>query len=177
MISSERLILRPVMMCDRFDIFDYSKNENIGRNAGWAPHSSIDETESILDDIFIGKDGIFSIILKERPKVIGTIGLTDDPARSNPSSRMLGYSLSEEYWGKGYMTEAVNSVLKYGFENMGLSIITANCYAENSRSCSVLKKCGFIYEGTLRSCALSCDGVLHGCEFYSITIDEYKKAV
>ena len=42
MISSERLILRPVMMCDRFDIFDYSKNENIGRNAGWAPHSSID---------------------------------------------------------------------------------------------------------------------------------------
>ena len=90
---------------------------------------------------------------------------------------MLGYSLSEEYWGKGYMTEAVNSVLKYGFENMGLSIITANCYAENSRSRSVLKKCGFIYEGTLRSCALSCDGVLHGCEFYSITIDEYKKAV
>ena len=85
MISTERLILRPVMMCDRFDIFDYSKNENIGRNAGWAPHSSIDETESILDDIFIGKDGIFSIILKERPKVIGTIGLTDDPARSNPS--------------------------------------------------------------------------------------------
>ena len=54
-----------------------------------------------------------------------------DPKRENPQVRMLGYWLDESYWGKGYMTEAVQGVLNYGFEELRLSLITATCYPHN----------------------------------------------
>ncbi len=56
------------------------------------------------------------------------------PKRENPQVRMLGYWLDENYWGKGYMTESVQGVLKYGFEKLKLSLITATCYPHNKRS-------------------------------------------
>ena len=73
------------------------------------------------------------------------------------------------------MTESVKAVIEYGFTFMDLSIISATCYPHNQRSKSVLKKCGFEYEGTLRQCDVIYDGTVYDCEYYSITEDEYKK--
>ena len=47
------------------------------------------------------------MILKETQQLIGSVGIIPDPKRENPQVRMLGYWLDENYWGKGYMTEAV----------------------------------------------------------------------
>lgn len=174
-LKTERLTLRPVCENDCFDIFEYSKNNNVGKNAGWKPHENIEETKEILDEVFIGKDGIFAIVPDSSSKVIGTVGLIEDCARKNSTSKMIGYSLSQKYWGLGYMTESVKALLEYGFTFMGLSIITASCYPHNIRSKSVLKKCGFSYEGTLRQCDVIYDGTVYDCEYYSITKDEYKK--
>lgn len=174
-IETERLILRPVCEEDCYDIFELSKDHNVGKNAGWKPHESIEETKKILNEIFIGKDGIFAIVLKDTSKVIGTVGLIDDTARKNSTAKMIGYSLSHKYWGLGYMTESVKAVIEYGFTFMDLSIISASCYPHNQRSKSVLKKCGFEYEGTLRQCDVIYDGTVYDCEYYSITEDEYKK--
>ena len=52
------------------------------------------------------------------------------------------------------MTEAVQSVLDYGFNTLQLNLITANCYPHNERSQQVLKRHGFIYEGTLHQAEL-----------------------
>ena len=174
-IETERLILRPVCEEDCYDIFELSKDHSVGKNAGWKPHESIEETKKILNEIFIGKDGIFAIVLKDTSKVIGTVGLIDDTARKNSTSKMIGYSLSHKYWGLGYMTESVKAVIEYGFTFMDLSIISASCYPHNQRSKSVLKKCGVEYEGTLRQGDVIYDGTVYDCEYYSITEDEYKK--
>ena len=94
------------------------------------------------------------MILKDTKQLIGSVGIIPDPKRENPQVRMLGYWLDESYWGKGYMTEAVQGVLNYGFEELRLSLITATCYPHNKRSQKVLKKNGFIYEGTLHQAEL-----------------------
>ena len=47
---------------------------------------------------------------------------------------MIGYWLDEAQWGKGYMSEAVCAVLDYGFNKLGLTLISANCYPQNKRS-------------------------------------------
>lgn len=77
---------------------------------------------------------------KRYKQLIGSVGIIPDPKRENPQVRMLGYWLDESYWGKGYMTEAVQGVLNYGFEELRLSLITATCYPHNKRSQKVLKR-------------------------------------
>ena len=96
--------------------------------------------------------------LKNTQLLIGSIGIVPDLKRENPQVRMLGYWLDEAYWGKGYMTEAVQAVLNYGFNELQLSLITANCYPHNKRSQQVLERNGFIYEGVLHQAELTYNG-------------------
>ena len=103
-------------------------------------------SESDAPDVFI--------VSKETQQVIGSIGIIPDPKRENPHARMLGYWLKEECWGQGFMTEAVQSVLNYGFTQMNLHLITANCYPHNQCSQRVLEKNGFVYEGRLHQAEL-----------------------
>lgn len=150
MLETERLILRPVTLDDCDDIYEYSKNPNVGIHAGWKPHESKKETAGIMKMIFIGQEHIFGIVLKSSGKLIGTIGLIKDPKRDNKEACMLGYALHEAYWGKGIMTEAAKAVVDYAEKQADITIISAYCYPDNLRSRRVLEKCGFEYEGCLR---------------------------
>ena len=64
---------------------------------------------------------------------------------------MIGYVLSEDYWGKGII-EAVKAVLAYAFTELNLDLVTVHHFAYNEKSRRVIEKCGFHYEGTLRHC-------------------------
>lgn len=160
-ICTQRLLLRPFEEKDTEIFFSCCRNPNIGSNAGWAPHRTLEESHRILKERFMGQEGVWAIILKDTQRLIGSVGIVPDPKRENPQVRMLGYWLNEAYWGKGYMTEAVQSVIDYGFEKLDLSLITANCYPHNKRSQAVLKRNGFIYEGILHRAELTYDGNTH----------------
>ena len=168
-IETERLLLRPFRESDAEAFFKCCQNPNIGNNAGWKPHGSLEESQEILRSVFISQSGIWAIILKEDGRLIGSVGIIPDSKRENPQARMLGYWLDESHWGKGYMTEAVQSVLDYGFNTLQLSLITANCYPHNERSQQVLKRHGFIYEGTLHQAELTYDGHLYDHQCYYLT--------
>lgn len=177
-IITKRLILRAITHNDAEDVFDYSKGPGVGPNAGWKPHKSIEETRRIMEEVFLDKDGVFAIALKEAGRVIGSIGLVDDPKRQNEKARMLGYALGETFWGWGYMSEAAEAAVDYGFSVMKLDIISAYCYPFNLRSIRVLDKLGFKHEGRLRLCETRYDGNIYDNECYSLTSDDYfrKKA-
>lgn len=158
LLETERLLLRHIVESDAADIFEYSRNPNVGPNAGWKPHENIMETRGVMDEIFIGQEHMFGILLKKTNKLIGTIGLIPDPKRNNSRVMMLGYAMGEPYWGKGLMTEAAEAVIAYGFEKLSLSLISCTCYTFNKRSRRVIEKCGFEYEGCLRQCEMRYDG-------------------
>lgn len=174
-LQTERLILRPILLSDAEDIFEYSKETDVGPNAGWKPHENIEETISIMNELFIGKTEIFGIVLKEDGKMIGSIGFMEDLKRQNIKARMIGYSMSSNFWGKGIMTEAVKELLRFGFENSNIEIISAYCYPNNSRSKRVLLKCGFEYEGRLRKCERLFSGEIADNDCYSILKSDYEK--
>lgn len=109
------------------------------------------------------------MVLKESGKLIGSIGLVPDHKRINPNVLMLGYAMSPDYWGEGLMIEASKEVIRYGFEVLNLHRISCCCYPFNSRSRSVIKKCGFEYEGTLKDCELRYDGEILDIECYSLS--------
>lgn len=171
-LFTERLILREFHYSDIDDLFEYARNPNVGPNAGWKPHESKRESLSVLKQ-FINSGEVWAIVYKDNNKVIGSIGLHKDAKRSNERARMIGYALSEEYWGQGLATEAAKCVIKYGFEVMKLDIISVYHYPHNYRSKRVIEKCGFKYEGILRHASILYDGNLCDEVCYSMTKDEY----
>jgi hypothetical protein len=59
--------------------------------------------------------------------------------------------------GHGDATEAVGALLRWAFDTLDLNRVQAESYTRNEASARVLKKLGFLCEGTLRE-----DCVVHG---------------
>lgn len=166
-IETFRLYIRPVGVKDAPDIFEYSRNAHVGYNAGWKAHENMEETLRLMDVVFM-QENVFGMELKETGKIIGSLGLVNDPKRNNPHVKMLGYALGEAYWGKGLMTEAAGALLHYGFEVLELELISAYCYPFNERSRKVLQKLGFVYEGRLSLCEAIYTGEVLDHECYAL---------
>ena len=60
----------------------------------------------------------------------------------------LAFLVGAPYWGRGYATEAVKEVVRYGFEELGLHPIHANRLGNNPASGEVMRKVGMSYDGT-----------------------------
>ncbi|NLY77117.1 MAG: GNAT family N-acetyltransferase [Tissierellia bacterium] len=171
-LYTDRLILRRFYYSDLDDLFEYAKNPNVGPDAGWKPHGSKRESLSILRQ-FISSDEVWAIVYKDNNRVIGSIGLHNDSKRANEKARMVGYALSEDYWGLGLATEATKAIIEYGFEKLNLDIISVYHYPHNERSKRVIEKCGFKYEGVLRRAVIIYNGNTWDHVCYSMTRDEY----
>ena len=172
-LETHRLWLRPFEDADLFDFHTYARDGEVGPSAGWPPHETLAQTREVLLR-FITGDNVWAIVDKDSGKVIGSVGLHKDQKRdSSDKMRMIGYALGKAWWGRGYMTEAVERVLQYLFLEEGLELVSVCHYPENMRSKRVIEKCGFVYEGTLRKASLLYDGRLLDDVCYSITREEY----
>ncbi len=94
-------------------------------------------------------DGIrWAVTMASDGRVMGTCGYHN--WKREHFRAEAGYELGKDFWGEGYMKEALSAMLKYGFEFMGLNRIEAFVTDCNERSLGVLKKLGFEVEGLLR---------------------------
>ena len=171
-IYTERLILRGWLLDDLNDLYEYAKNPQVGPMAGWKPHSSKEESLNALK-YNIENDNRWAIVLKENEKVIGSINLNPDENRGKYCAKLISFALSADYWGNGYMTEAVKRVVKYAFEEMNVDMISDFHYPHNFHSKRVIEKCGFRYEGTIKNGSKIFDGHIYDTVFYSILKSEY----
>ena len=60
----------------------------------------------------------------------------------------IGYGLQENYWGRGYATEAVRAALAWAFRHPEVRAVEAETDPDNKVSQRVLAKCGFAPNGT-----------------------------
>ncbi len=88
----------------------------------------------------------FWIVDKATSAIIGSVALTNI-IKGVFKSCYIGYKLSKEHIDKGLMTEAVQVVVKYAFDIMGLHRIEANIMPGNFSSIRVVEKLGFEFEG------------------------------
>lgn len=97
---------------------------------------------------------------------VGAIGLLPktDIHRCNIE---MGYWIGEAYWGQGIVTEAVNYMIKYTFEQFDVARIYAGAFEGNIGSQSVLRKAGFTLESTIPKGVVK-NGVLLDEYIYSI---------
>lgn len=146
-IETKRLILRPFTQADAADVFDYARDARVGPIAGWPPHRDMEESREIIRTVF-SLPGIFAMELKENGRAVGSIGFVGrHPAGEHPAcpDNEIGYGLHPDFWGLGLVPEAMEAVLRLGFEEMRLARIWCGHYAGNWRSDRVIQKCGFRY--------------------------------
>lgn len=178
-LETERLVLRAFRPSDDADVFAYSKNPRIGRDAGWAPHASIEDSRAFITEI-APQGHVWAVVdpalvdeTHPEGTVVGSIGLIADPARQHDRALMLGYALGSDWWGRGYMTEASRRVVDYGFEELDIELITCTCYPWNTASRHVIEKCGFTFEGVRRGAEVTYDGRLEDARCHSLTREEW----
>lgn len=148
-IETDRLLLRPFCQEDLSDFYAYACVPGVGERAGWKHHESLEESQRILD-LFIAEDKTFAIVYKETGKVIGSLGVEKYGLEAALTEfngyrgREIGYVLSEDYWGKALMPEAVKAVTDYLFTALDMDFLLCGYYDFNSQSKRVQEKCGFL---------------------------------
>ncbi len=171
LLETKRLIIRPIDIKDAFDVYEYAKNPKVGLWAGFSAHKSIEETKSIINTIL--KIDSYAIVLKEINKVIGTISLQ----KKLEDIYEIGYSLSEDYWNNGYMSEAVKELVKYAFMRLNAYEIDSGCFINNIASEKVLLNNSFRYLGIQEKGFLDYNNEYHDCKRFRILRDDYMEVL
>lgn len=149
-LTTERLVLRPWRISDAKDLYHYAKDERVGPIAGWPPHKSIEESEEIIRSIFF-QPGVFAVTQKDNDTAIGCIGLIIGSKSNFPISEDEGeisYWLGVPFWGQGIIPEAMKAIIRFGFEELGLTALWCGYFDGNEKSKRVQQKCNFIYHHT-----------------------------
>ena len=122
-------------------------------------------------NLFHFKRGIYwSIALKDTDEMIGAIGITVNAINRRAE---LHYDLAKPYWNLGIITQAIQAVLAYAFQELGLIRIEALTMKDNVASQKVLIKNNFIYEGCLHAYKFY-EGQAMDVDMFAITLDQYR---
>ena len=173
-METKRLILRPIHMNDKEDVFEYASSPLVGPNAGWKPHQKIEESIQFIEYCIKKKDfgqpGNYAIVYKDNMKMIGTIEVHSYKQHKGE----IGFVLHPDYWGKGIMVEASQALIIYAFELLGMIRLTYGYFLFNDRSKRVCEKLEFTFEGILRKKFANYDGHYLDEAIYSIIDDDYQ---
>ncbi|MGG5342782.1 GNAT family N-acetyltransferase [Enterococcus sp. AZ192] len=145
-LETERLILRPVTLDDAIEMYEYASDEETVTYV-FPIHQSLKDTKKSIANYFVCAPlGKYGIALKETGRFIGTIDLRVEEKHNNGE---IGYTLNKKFWGKGYVPEAANELLRLGFEELKLIRICAVHDIDNPKSGRVMEKIGMKIEGTV----------------------------
>jgi ribosomal-protein-alanine N-acetyltransferase len=168
-LETERIRLRKIYPDDANEIFLIRSNDKIMRFLDIPRHYSISDSQKLIEtaeESYKKETGInWAIIEKLSNSFIGYIGFIR--IYSEHCRAEIGYVLKPEYWGKGFMYETINRLVRFGFKEMNLHSIEANVNPLNERSQKVLGRVGFKKEAYFRENYLF-DGKFLDSEIYSL---------
>ncbi|MCL2704196.1 MAG: GNAT family N-acetyltransferase [Defluviitaleaceae bacterium] len=170
-LESERLLLRKFREEDATDLLEWASDPETVRWLVWEGLSTREEAHASIFNHYLLKPGMFAIEIKETGKCIGAIDLRLIPEHDKAS---FGYVLNRRYWGKGYMTEVLRTLIAFCFEKLEVNRAEAKHYAGNPASGRVMEKAGMTKEGLLRQ-SEKVKGIMRDNVLYGIIKEDYFK--
>ena len=149
LLETERLLLRPFEFSDAEVMFTLDSNPKVHLYLGNNPVTSIDQCYGYIESIRnqYNKHGIGRFIaeLKDTKEVIGWAGLklVTEEENNHVNFYDVGYRLLEEYWRKGYASEAAKAWVDYAFQVMQLPTLYAMAHIDNVGSNTIIQNLGF----------------------------------
>jgi RimJ/RimL family protein N-acetyltransferase len=158
-LRTDRLLLRPLREADAPAIFAIRSDPKIMRYTSSPPMTSQDQAEA-----FIARE---------------TAGMTAGESlrlfHLNAQCRRaeVGYELRHDAWGRGYMHEALNALLQFGFTDLQLNRVEADIDPRNIPSARSLERQGFAKEGLLRQRWIV-DGEISDSALYGLLLSDWQ---
>lgn len=146
-LETERLILRPWEESDADSLYLYAKDENVGPPAGWPAHKSVEESREVIKNEFAYPE-VYAVALKDTNEAIGCIGLLIGENSNFDISELeaeVAYWIGVPHWGKGYIPEALTTLIKHAFVDLKMTDLWCGFYEENTKSLRAQSKCGFTF--------------------------------
>lgn len=148
-METMNLILRRMNHNDINDLYEMRKDPRMHEYTDTKPDENTGETKIYIDKMNYGIDEnrwiIWAIEHKQSSRVIGSISIWN--FNSERTRGELGYGIIPDYQGRGFMKEALLSVVEYGFDVMGLKELDAYTEENNTKSIKLLEKCNFTEVG------------------------------
>lgn len=178
-IETERLVLRAWTPADAADLIALvTRNQEHLRR--WVPNVA---TVHTLDEelaqihawtlrVLTDKDLLFGMFEPDG-RLVGGVGLHN---RAGKFAREVGYWVSADREGRGYVTEAVAALVRLGFDTLELDRLEIQCDPANTRSAGVPKRLGFVHEATLPRRSFAPDGTPSDSMIWSLYRSAYDKS-
>ncbi len=150
-LETKNIILREIQLSDAEAVFQFFSDVDVLKYHDAEVFTSVERATRLINhwhDRFLSRQGIrWGIVRKNENIIIGTCGYR---FWGKPLfCAEIGYELTKAYWRQGIMSDALKTIIKFGFESQ-LNRIEATVMLENTASMKLLKKLGFIEEGVLR---------------------------
>ena len=150
-LETERLLLRETTLQDAKAVFAIFSKPDVTQFHDLDTFTSIEEAIAVIGrraKRFERGEGIrWGIARKQDNVLIGSCGFTWN---SQEQAAEVGYELASTFWRQAIMTEAVRTILQFGFEKMGLRFVVAQVMLDNIASKKLLEKLGFHSQGVLK---------------------------
>lgn len=151
-IKTERLLLRKLSLADAADLQSIRSDEKVMKYMDSERHHSLQFSENFIAEnlkTYEERNGIFwAVIERSSGRFIGDFAFWKIDKKNSRAE--IGYTLSPEFWGQGYMKEAMIRILLFGFNDLNLHSFEANINPENENSRKLLEKLGFKKEAYFR---------------------------
>lgn len=176
-LETKRLILRRFRRSDAPSMFrNWASDPVVTTYLMWTTHTSVRETKRVLSRWVSGYSQSdhyqWAICEKGSDDPIGSISVVD---KNNRLAMVhIGYCLGRAWQGRGYMTECLERLIRFFFEDVKVNRIEARFDPRNPASGRVMAKSGMIFEGTHRQADYNNLGICD-TSFYAILAADYRQ--
>jgi RimJ/RimL family protein N-acetyltransferase len=175
---TDRLTIRPAITADLAAVFAVRSHPDV---AEWMPGRPTSYDEWLLA---LGRSGAVDrmLVMERDGSVIGDLYLHVEDAwtqaevseQGKRAQAEIGWCLSPDHQGHGYVTEAMRTLIGICFEDLGVRRRTANAFAGNTASLRVMERLGMVCEAHNRADSLHRDhGWVDGVT-YALLRDDWK---
>lgn len=148
-LETSRLILRRPVMEDVEAYAEFYRDPEITRYIPDAPRSLEETVEEVAWHVNgpPGQPqlGLWATFHKESGRFIGRCGLLAWTIEGREEVE-IAYALAREFWGQGLASEAAGAILRYGFDQLGLTRLICLIMPDNLASARVAEKIGMTLE-------------------------------
>ena len=151
-IETDRLVLKPLTVDDSKSLLEIFSDPEVMRYWNTEPWKGIQDAYDFVDNsnsaMLRQESLVLGVYLKSTGELAGKCMLFSYDKDSRRAE--IGFGLGRSCWGKGYINEAGEALIQYGFVTLGLRRIEAEIDPDNQSSARALEKLGFSREGLLR---------------------------
>jgi UDP-4-amino-4,6-dideoxy-N-acetyl-beta-L-altrosamine N-acetyltransferase len=141
--------LRALKKSDSNLILNWMKNEKLRYLIGTVYPITELEHENWFQNRMLEKDNRMFVIDLDNKKSIGIVGFKNLDW-VNRNSELFIYIGDEEYWGKGYGTQALELIIKFAFNKLNLHMLYLEVFSYNKNATKTYERLGFKQDGILR---------------------------